>query len=573
MSVEIIMPKAGVAMEEGTIVSWLKNEGDVVSIGDPIIEITTDKVNMEIEAEGNGILAVQIHGDGEVLPVFTVIGLIAEEGEDVEALRNLAKEDKQPEKEKVEETKIEEARTSTSSNDNNNEYDIVVVGGGPGGYIAAIKAAMLGGKVAIVEEDIMGGTCLNRGCIPTKTYIKNVEVLEDIKQMSKRGIKIQVDASQDINKAVEYKNEVVKKLTSGVDYLLKSHGVEIFNCKAEVKKAKEVILSNGKILNTKNIIIATGSKVRMLPIEGIDSKLIMTSTEALDFNEVPAEMVIIGGGVIGCEFAEIFNSRGSKVTIIEKADKLIPMLDKEITKSLKESFVKKGITVLVDKDIVRFKEEGNKLVVELRDETLNFDRGLYSIGRQANLNGLENLDIELDRGAISVNDKMETSIPSIYAVGDVNGKLMLAHSAFKMGEVAAKNAMGEDEKVNLNSVPSCVYTVPEIASVGMTEEEARAKYDVKIGKFNFSGNGKSLAAGHSEGYIKVVADARYNEILGVHMFGHGVTEIINQAAAFKSLEIPTDEAADIIFGHPCSSEALMEALADVNGECLHLPKK
>lgn len=576
MSVEVIMPKAGVAMEEGTIVSWLKQEGEEVKIGEPILEITTDKVNMEIESEGEGTLAVIIHKEeGEVLPVFTVIGVIAEKGENQEEVKakylsgNVSKEDIVEENQNIEfkEEKINKKEC-------NHDYDVVVIGGGPGGYLSALKAALLGGRVALVEENILGGTCLNRGCIPTKTYIKTAEILEEIDQLSKRGVKVTVDKEQDIKKAIKYKNRVVKKLTAGVGGLLKSRDVDVFNLKASVKEEHKVILSDGKVLDTENIIIATGSKVRILPIKGIESNLIITSTEALDLETVPEELVIIGGGVIGCEFAEIFNSRGSKVTIVEMEDRVIPRMDKELSESLKYSLSKKGINVLTKKKVSEFKEEGNNILVCIEgEEPIKADLCLYAIGREANLSGIEDLDIKIDKGSIVVNSKMETSIPSIYAVGDVTGGVMLAHAAFKMGEVAASNALGVNKEVDLGALPSCVYTIPEVASVGITEEDARKKYNVKVGKFNFAGNGRALASGQEQEYVKVVADAKYGEILGIHMFGCGVAELINHAASFKALEIPTDEASELIFGHPCTSEALMEALADVNGECLHLPKK
>ncbi|HBH0762490.1 TPA: dihydrolipoyl dehydrogenase [Clostridioides difficile] len=576
MSVEVIMPKAGVAMEEGTIVSWLKQEGEEVKIGEPILEITTDKVNMEIESEGEGTLAVIIHKEeGEVLPVFTVIAVIAEKGENQEEVKakylsgNVSKEDIVEENQNIE---VKEEKINKK--ECNHDYDVVVIGGGPGGYLSALKAALLGGRVALVEENILGGTCLNRGCIPTKTYIKTAEILEEIDQLSKRGVKVTVDKEQDIKKAIKYKNRVVKKLTAGVGGLLKSRDVDVFNLKASVKEEHKVILSDGKVLDTENIIIATGSKVRILPIKGIESNLIITSTEALDLETVPEELVIIGGGVIGCEFAEIFNSRGSKVTIVEMEDRVIPRMDKELSESLKYSLSKKGINVLTKKKVSEFKEEGNNILVCIEGEVpIKADLCLYAIGREANLSGIEDLDIKIDKGSIVVNSKMETSIPSIYAVGDVTGGVMLAHAAFKMGEVAASNALGVNKEVDLGALPSCVYTIPEVASVGITEEDARKKYNVKVGKFNFAGNGRALASGQEQGYVKVVADAKYGEILGIHMFGCGVAELINHAASFKALEIPTDEASELIFGHPCTSEALMEALADVNGECLHLPKK
>lgn len=458
------------------------------------------------------------------------------------------------------------------------KYDVVVVGGGPAGYVAAIKAAMLGGKVAIVEANKFGGTCLNRGCIPTKTYMENVEVLEAIKEFSKRGISVKVEG-QDVKKSIKYKNRVTKKLVAGVEGLLKSHGVELFKAEATIKSANEVILESGETLSTSNVIIATGSKVAMSNIRGSNSRLVLTITEALDLEEVPETMVIVGSDFIAIELAEIFNSRGSKVIVVSSDDEIIEGLDIEIVKELKRILIKKGIKILTKKEVQEFVEVDNKVDVKLSSgEELSVDKILLALGREANLTGLENSRVKIENGFVSVNNKMETSVNRIYAVGDVTGKDMTAHAAFAMGEVAAQNAMNfknkcEDVKFKGDSSPKCLYTVPQVASVGLTEEEARKYHNVKVGKFSFTANGKALAQSETNGFIKVVSDEKYGEILGIHIIGTGATELVNEAAILKALEVPVDEAANMIFAHPTTSEVLKEALADVNNSSIHTSKK
>ena len=452
-------------------------------------------------------------------------------------------------------------------------YDVVVVGGGPAGYVAAIKASMLGGNVAIVEADKFGGTCLNRGCIPTKIYTENVEMLETIKEFSKRGISVNIEG-QDIKKAIKYKNRVTKKLVAGVEGLLKSYGVKIFKAKATVKNANEIVLENGEILVASSVIIATGSKVSKTDIKGM-----ITSTEAIDLEEVPETMAIVGSDFIAIEFAEIFNSRGSKVTIISSTDEILTDVDGEVATALKRILAKKGIEILTNEEEDTFVEVDDKVIVKIADKEIKFDKVLLALGREANLNGLENLNVKIENlnvkienGFVSVNDKMETSIKGIYAVGDVTGIDMTAHAAFAMGEVAAQNAMGRKAKFKGQASPKCLYTVPQVASVGLTEEEARKYYNIKVSKFSFAANGKALTESANDGFVKVITDEKYGEILGVHIIGKKATEFVNEAAILKSLEVPADEAADIIFAHPTISEVLKEALADINNNSIHTPK-
>lgn len=455
------------------------------------------------------------------------------------------------------------------------KYDVIVLGGGPAGYVAAIKASQLGGEIAIIEKKKVGGTCLNRGCIPTKTYIKNAETIEQMKKAKDRGIIFKEPSfTLDMKKVIDYKNKVVKTLTSGVEGLLKSYGVEIYQGEGVILKDKKVQIDGSKIIQGNAIIYAGGSKVSKLPIEGIDSSLVMTSDEILDLEEIPKQFVIIGGGVIGVEMAEIFNAYGSQVTIIELCDRILPMMDQDISMGLTRSLKAKGINIFTDIKLEKFEEDSGLLKCFLSGgQVITCNKALLSIGRVSDLSGLGNVKLEMTNGKIKVDDYMKTSAEGIYAPGDINGKVMLAHAAFKMGETAAHNAMGGNTKVNLKHVPGCVYTLPEIGSVGLTEEEAREQYDVCIGEFNFSGNGRALASQETEGFVKVIGDKKYGEILGVHILGPAGTEMINEAAVLMASEITLEEAAEYIHGHPTYSEAFMEACADALGKCIHLPKR
>ena len=572
MATEIIMPKAGMAMDEGTVVRWLKSEGDLVNQGEALLEISTDKVNMEVEAEVSGHLIKILIDEGTVVPVFTQIGFIGKRGESVVSLTENMKE-----KSKVIDlsTKQKEAENTQNETNRSDDYDVIVIGAGPAGYVAAIKASMLGGKVAIVEKIKAGGTCLNRGCIPTKTYVKNVELIENLKKAGQRGIEVvNPDFSLDMEKIVSNKDGVVNTLTGGVEGLLKSHKVDLFYGKADVKPDKTVEISTGDVLSGKNIILATGSAITYFSIPGIESPKILNSDEILDLKEVPQHLVIVGGGVIGCEFAEIFRGYGSEVTVVELADRMIPMFDRELSLALSGTFEKKGITLKTTQKVASFNDtdEGIEVVLE-SGECILGDKVLLAIGRKPNLSGLEELELKMDRGMIQTNEWMETNLESFYAPGDVNGQIMLAHAAFKMGEIAAVNAMGGRESVNLNAVPSCIYTLPEVASVGLTEDQAREKFDVGVGKFSYGGNGRALASGDYSGFAKVIVDRKYGEILGVHIYGSNASELINEAAVVLQLEVPCDEVANCIHGHPSYSEILMEACADALNECIHLPRK
>ena len=454
-------------------------------------------------------------------------------------------------------------------------FDVAVIGGGPAGYVAAIKAAQLGGKVALAEKDVVGGTCLNRGCIPTKAYLKNAETIEHIRHAAKRGIIIETGTLKvDMDKTVEMKNGVVRTLTGGVSSLLRSNGVKVFKGTGRIRKDKTIVIDGSATIAASKIIFAGGSKAAKIKIPGIESPLVLTSDEMLDLKEVPAGLAIIGGGVIGVEMATAFSAFGSDVTVIELMDRIVPAMDREISAELLKTLKAKGIKVLTSKRLDRIEEKDGKLRLHLEGgETVEADKALLSIGRIPDFDGAGEIEFEMDGNRIKVNEKMETSVPGIYAPGDINGRNMLAHAAFKMGEVAAINAMGGNAKANLGRVPSCVYTMPEVGSVGLTEEDAKEKYDVSIGRFPFAANGRALASGEAAGFVKVIADKKYGEVLGVHIIGPNAAEMVNEAAALMEMEVTVHEIAEIIHAHPTYSEAFMEAAADSLGVCIHLPKK
>ncbi|WJN47605.1 dihydrolipoyl dehydrogenase (plasmid) [Priestia aryabhattai] len=448
-----------------------------------------------------------------------------------------------------------------------NAYEIVVIGGGPGGYVAALHAAELGKKVAIIEADFLGGTCLNRGCIPSKTLLKHAEVIESIEKAQSWGIETG-ELSFSLDKMKKRKDDVIHRLRQGISYLLSQGKIDVYEGFGKVEEGKKVrIESNGKeeSIQAERIIIATGSTPIIPPIEGLTSVDFDTSDTIFDIQDIPKSVVIIGGGVIGVEFACIFASLKAEVTVIEAADRIIPSEDVDASKMLNKLLKKKGIQFHTSTKVTKVQERNMQKVVTCvdskgKEHLFETETLILSVGRKPNLSAVQNANLAMEGPFIKVNEKMETNIPEIYAVGDVVGGYQLAHVASAEGIVAGKNASGVYDEIDYKVVPRCIYTLPEVASVGITEAEAKKQgMPVRIERFDHSGNGKALASGESEGFVKIVYEEKYGEIIGVTMVGSHVTEMISEASAFVYLEGTVEEVSKMIHPHPTVSESFYEA--------------
>lgn len=459
---------------------------------------------------------------------------------------------------------------------------VVVIGGGPGGYVAAIRAAQLGAEVALVEKENLGGTCLNVGCIPTKALLHSAELYEEAKEGAKYGV-IASDVKVDFLKVQERKKAVTKQLVSGVKGLLASNKVKVVSGEASFisKDTIEVKTEKGtEKIKADKFIIATGSIPAKPPIPGIDSKQCIDSTGALELQEVPKSMVIVGGGVIGVEIATLYSALGCKIVVIEMLDEILPMMDGELTKMIRAKLAKKGVEIYTSTKVMSFKDTGAnvEVTVEMKDGSTKVfagEKALISIGRRTNTAtiGLEKAGIVNDRGRITVNDKMETNVPGIYAVGDCIGKIMLAHIASAQGEIAAENALGHNNVFDSKTNPSCVYTKPEFASVGLTEEAAKAQgLDYIVGKFPLAANGRAMIMGE-DGMIKIIAGKKYKEVLGAHILGPRATDLIGEMALAIGMEATIDEVIATIHAHPTVAEAIKEAALSVEKRAIHIPNK
>lgn len=461
------------------------------------------------------------------------------------------------------------------------DADVLVIGSGPGGYVCAIRAAQLGGRVICVERSPKewGGVCLNWGCIPTKAMIASVERLQACKEAAKMGV-VTGEVSYDFGKIMARKEKIVTTLRGGVQSLLKSNHVEqvIGYGRLTGPNSVEVTAEDGskKTYTCRNIVIATGSTPVIPPVPGLEGAGVWTSDDAVNATQVPKTMLLIGAGAVGLEFAYVFNGLGAKCTVVEMMGEIIPAADADAAAELRKALKKQGIEFLLNSKVsaVERKEGGFKVTVsgEKGDQAVECEVILVGAGRRpvmADL-GLDRAGVHTEKNRIPVNEKLQTNVPSVYAIGDVTGKLLLAHLASHQGVVAAENAMGHPAKMDYRAVPSPVFTEPEFSSVGMSEKEAReAGYDVVVGKFPFRPLGKSMAIDAQDGLVKVVSERKYGEVLGVHIVGPHASDLIHEGVAAIKLESTVEELMTMIHAHPTLAEAMLEASLDVKGEAIH----
>ena len=456
-------------------------------------------------------------------------------------------------------------------------YDLIVLGSGPGGYPAAIRASQLGKKVAIVERESLGGICLNWGCIPTKALLKSAQVFEYAKHAADYGIEVN-DPKQNFGNIIKRSRGVADKMNKGVQFLMKKNKIDVVmgTGKLIAPNKLEVTAADGgkQTLEAKNIIIATGARSRELPALKLDGKKVIGYREAMNLPDQPKSIIIVGSGAIGTEFAYFYNSIGTKVTIVEFLPRIVPVEDEEVSKELEKNFKKQGISIMTNSEVTSVDTGGSGVKAKVKtangEETLEADMLLSAVGITANIEniGLEELGIKTDKGRIVVDANQQTNVSGVYAIGDCTPHQALAHKATKEGINAAEHLSGQKiEPIDYNNVPGCTYCSPEIASVGYTEKAAKdAGYELKVGKFPFIASGKAVSAGAPEGFVKIIYDAKYGELLGCHMIGYNVTEVIAEVVAARKLETTAHEILNAIHPHPTISEAVKEATAVAYGE-------
>lgn len=462
---------------------------------------------------------------------------------------------------------------------NGADYDLAVIGSGPGGYVSAIRAAQLGLKVAIVEKGHLGGTCLNLGCIPTKAMLASVEAMATAKRGKEFGFETG-EVKADYGAMVKRRDRVVETLRGGVGQLMKGNGIEVVNGLGRFRSAHEIEVTGAgpsRRITAANVVIATGSVPSRPPIPGAELEGVVNSDQLLKLPSVPARMVVIGAGAVGLEWGDIFQELGTKITVLELLDRVVPVADADVSTELARSFQKKGFDLLLGTGVRGIERKNGHLAVKYGkegqpDQAVEADVVLVATGRWPFTDGLglENAGIQLERRSIPVNDQLQTRARGIYAIGDVTPVPMLAHVASKGGEVAAEVIAGHAARFDQHVIPSCVYTSPEAAWVGLTEAEARERHgDVRVGKFPFRVMGRALASGYREGFAKVVSEPKYGEILGVHMVGAHVTDLIAEAALAMSMEATVDEIMHCIHAHPTLAETFHEATLDAWHRAIH----
>jgi len=463
-------------------------------------------------------------------------------------------------------------------------YDVTVIGGGPGGYVAAIRAAQLGLKTAIVEKEHMGGVCLNWGCIPSKALLRNAEIANLLTRGKEFGFSFE-NLKLDYAVAHKRSRDVSGRLVKGVQFLMKKNKIDVYQGVGKLKDATHIEITAVEnapsvsgtafsgVIESKNIIIATGARARSIPGVEVDGKAIITYRHALEMTQPPKSIVIIGAGPIGLEFGYVFRSYGTEVTIIEMLPNAAPLEDEEVSKELEKHLKKLGINLLTNTRVESLAKTGEGVEVKAGGQTFKADKALIAIGFAPNVEGigLEAVGVKIERGAIVVDKSYRTNVPNIFAIGDVNAKLMLAHVGSAMGIVAAETIAGvETIDLDIEGMPRCYYCQPQVASMGITEKQAKERgLEYKVGRFNFIANGKALGLGENHGFVKIISEAKYGEILGVHMIGPEVTELLPEWVLARNYELTPHEVARSVHAHPTLSEAMMEAAEAVEGHSIH----
>ena len=565
MATEVLMPKLGLTMTEGTIEEWKIKEGQPVKKGDVLFTVATDKLTNDVEADVDGVLLKVLLPEGETGACKSVIAYIGAEGETVPDIASAVEPAST-----VATAPVAAAVPAAASPAVAGPKTVLVVGGGPGGYVAAIRAAQLGAKVTVIEKEHLGGTCLNVGCIPTKCLLHSAELVEDIKNQGKEiGVEVE-GVKVNFPQVIKHKNDISKKLTSGIAGLFKMNKVKKIDGEASFVAPGKLSVKQAdgttEEMTADAIIVATGSVNSQPPIPGLkENPNCIDSTGALSLEALPKSMVVIGGGVIGLELACAYASFGTKITVVEAMDHMLPMLDGDLTKIGVEHMKKMGMEFHLECPVqaVESSSVGAKVICKNKaGETVSFEaeKVLVAIGRKANtaMLDLDTGKLDNDRGRIKVNDKMETSVPGVYAIGDcVMGYAQLAHTASAMGEVAAENICGHEAHYDESTNPTCVYIEPEAASVGLTEEQCKAKgIAYKVGKFPMSANGKALILNGGEGLVKLI--------------GPRATDLISEGALAIRLEATVDELISTIHSHPTVTETLREAALNFDKRAIHM---
>ncbi len=605
MSAEITMPQLSDTMTEGTVVKWLKKEGDRVKEGDKIAEVETDKAVMEMETFDTGTLAALLVAEGQKVAVGAVLAVVATGKEDVAAVKAKyaggAAKPAAPVRTPPAATasavvsgaaavapvptkpsSSPAAAPAPAASGKRFQFDMIVIGGGPAGYAGAIRGGQLKKRVLCIEKEALGGTCLNWGCIPTKALLENGAMYRNLRDHAAEfGISFD-NLKFDFTKIIARSRGIADKLSKGIAHLLRKYEVKHEAGVAQVVGPNTVKITakdgTTKEVTAGSIIIATGARSRVFPGMEPDGKVIITSREALILPTLPKRMAIIGAGAIGCEFADFYSSLGVEIELIELADNILPVEDQDCSVLLERLFAKRGIKVHTKTKTDKIEKVGNgvKLTVTgaAGTSTISADICLVAVGVTGNVEGLFSAaaPVKVEKGAVVIDDHYQTSVPGIFAVGDVAGPPWLAHVAHHEAVKCVEMIYGEHvDLIDYDNIPGCTYTHPQVASMGLTEKKARAAgHEIRIGKFPFQASGRALASGHTDGFVKLIFGAKYGELLGVHMVGENVTELLAELVMAKKLEATESEILEAMHPHPTLSEAVMEAAGVAAGKAIHL---